>query len=288
MNTLDIRASLHFGFMVKCGTFMTSRSDDYLWQLLSLAPAAWALIRANEIRALDRVTFKPPVLDVGCGDGLVAKLILSKRKKKFDWGIDISEREIERARKSGGYKRCRIANVYNLPFEDQTFTTVFSNSVIEHIPDLDKALSEIARVLKNRGQLIVTVPSSYLTKYLWGTQNLGRWYGVFFNSIFKHHNLYTHKQWEKILAKHNLKLINYSYYHTKEMIQVHELLSFLSIPQHIYKFIFGHWPTLPFLRKIFIMPWLYSMLRPLYLEDTKKDQGGSVLLTAEKLGKKEK
>lgn len=269
--------------MVKYGLSMRKKSPpDYLTPLLIKAPAAWALIRANEIRALDKINFESPVLDVGCGDGLVAKVLLSKRKTTFDWGIDISEREVQKAKKLKVYKNCKVADVYSLPFGDETFSTVFSNSVIEHIPNLDRALSEMSRVLKRNGQLVITVPSPYLAKYLVGTRMLGNWYGLFFNKLFKHYNLYNHKQWAKIFKKYSLKLVFYHYYHTPEMIRAHELLSYLSLPVHLAKPFLGYWPVFPKMRKVFIVPWLRKILYRFYLDDTKMDKGGSLLLVAKK------
>lgn len=268
--------------MVKCGLFMQKKSPDYFTSLLEKAPAAWALIRANEIRNLDGIKFKHPILDVGCGDGLVAKVLMSERKERFDWGIDVSEREVKKARELKVYKNCKIANVCSLPFEDRTFSTVFSNSVIEHIPDLERALSEMSRVIKKGGELVITVPSPYLAKYLLGTKILGKWYGKFFNKLFKHYNLYTHEQWETILKKYSLVLKRHRYYHTPGMIQAHEILSYLSLPVHLVKPFLGRWVVFTQFRKIFVVPWLQRLLYKFYLEDVKKDEGGSLLLIAVK------
>lgn len=264
---------------------------DYLTPLLEKAPATWALIRANEIRALDKIEFRHPILDVGCGDGFVAKVILSSRKGKFDVGIDLSEDEIKFAKKSCSYKKTVVGSVYTMPFKDGSFETVFSNSVIEHIEDLDRALSEMSRVLKKGGQFIITVPTPYLTKYLWGYNffsafnllKLAKLYGKFFNFLFKHYNLYTHQQWKKLLNKYSLRLVDHKYYHTKDMIQIHELLAYLAIPYGITKIFFKYWVVFPSLRKIFIVPWLKKMLDPYYLKDVNKNQGGSVLLIAKKI-----
>lgn len=271
-----------------------SRSEtvpDYLTPLLTSAPAAWALIRANEIRALDRVDFKEPVLDVGCGNGLVTKILLSNRHQKFDYGIDLSPKEIKRAKLSNSFKHCKIASVYNLPFRKNSFQTVFSNSVIEHIQDLDLTLSEISRVLKPNGQMIITVPSSYQTEYLLGVRTLkylgfkgaAKIYGKFFNKLFYHLHLYTHNEWRNILKKHSLKLTDFYYYHNMAMIQTFEILTYLAIPYHLTKFIFGDWIVFPRIRKILIVPWLKRILYPLYLADTKGNQGGSLLLIAGKV-----
>lgn len=281
--------------MVKCGTSMKKSYSkkpipDYLTPLLSKAPATWALIRANEIRALDRVIFKHPVLDIGCGDGFVSKIILSSRNDKFDVGLDLSESEIAYAKKSGSYKKCIIGNVYSLPFKDNAFLTIFSNSVIEHISDLDKALSEISRVLKPGGEFILTVPTPYLTRYLLGykffnlldSKFLANLYGKFFNRLFYHLNLYTHKQWDERFKKYDLSVDEHHYYHTPAMIQVHEILAYMAIPYHLTKFIFGHWVVFPEFRKWLIVPWLKKILYRFYVDDVKKDEGGSVLLVARK------
>lgn len=264
---------------------------DYLTPLLIYGPAGWALIRANEIRALDGISFKQPVLDVGCGDGFVAKVILKSRRGKFDWGIDLSETEIEKAKKIGSYKNCKVASVYELPFKDGSFNTVFSNSAIEHLKDLDKALSEISRVIKIRGKLIITVPSPYLSHYLFGSyffsavgvNSVAKVYARFFNSLFKHYNLYNHKQWAKILKKHCFVVVKHHYYHTQEMIRVHEFLSYLAIPYELFKKVFGFWPVFSSLRKILLAPILHKLLWQFYIADTNKDEGGSLLLIAQKM-----
>lgn len=265
-----------------------SKSKDYLTLLFKAAPAAWALIRANEITALKSVDFINPVLDVGCGDGLVAKVILAG-KGKFDWGIDLSDEEILKAKKSVAYKNCKIASVYNLPFKERTFKTVFSNSVVEHLENLDSALSEMSRVLKKDGKLVLTVPTPYLTDYLavkgffdsLGLNLLGTLYGKFFNKMFKHKNLYTHTQWEKIFKKHRLSLSQHKYYHSKSLVRIHEFLTFLAIPQHLVKKLINSWPVIPFIRNVF----LPDFKRVLVNESVPSPQkeGGSLLLVATKV-----
>ena len=270
--------------MVKSGTPMKKQYPDYLTPLLIFAPAAWALIRANEIRALDRVEFKEPTLDIGCGDGLVTKLMLSKRSLKYlNTGVDLNVREVKKAIKLQVYKKCLVANVYNLPFQDDSFKTVFSNSVIEHIPDLSKAISEMSRVLKKGGMFVITVPSPFLEKYLIGTHIFGSWYGKLFNKLFKHYNLYNHQEWQKILIKHNLKLIDHHYYHTKSMIQMHEFLSYIALPVHLLKPVVGFWPVFPQFRKKYIASYLKNMLWSYYIDDVRKDEGGSLLIVARKI-----
>lgn len=277
--------------MVKCGLFMKKKLD-YFTTLLERAPAGWALIRANEIKALEKIKFKHPILDVGCGDGLVARLILKNQDSKFDWGIDISRREIEKAKRSKSYKKCMVADVYNLPFPNEIFKAVFSNSVIEHLKLLDRALSESYRVLKPGGELVITVPSSFLATYLLGSHfflflglnSLAKLYGRFFHFLARHHNVYNHKQWREILKKHKFELVDYFYYHTPAIIQTYEVLSYIAIPQHIVRLISGSWPLFTRLRRVIIVPWLKLLFSGLYKKnDISKIEGGSLLLITKKL-----
>ena len=71
-------------------------------------------------------------------------------------GIDISEAEVERAREraveaSVSNLRFRVGNVYQLEFADNSFDALFSNNVLEHVPETHVALQEMYRVLKPGG-----------------------------------------------------------------------------------------------------------------------------------------
>lgn len=52
-------------------------------------------------------------------------------------------------------------DILNSGFEDQCFDIVLSNDVLEHVPDLDRALAETARMLRAEGWLIATFPFLY-------------------------------------------------------------------------------------------------------------------------------
>lgn len=102
------------------------------------------------------------VLDVGCGNA--RDLIpLSKTACKCT-GIDFSSKMIEEARKILS-KNCtegvglEIGDATNLRFADGTFDKVYASEVLEHIPDYSRAISEMARVLKPNGCLVITTPN---------------------------------------------------------------------------------------------------------------------------------
>ena len=70
-----------------------SKLSSFKKFFLKNAPSCWALVRANEMRIVDQIRFQKPILDVGCGDGIVANAILNNRNYKFVKG-DICDPKI--------------------------------------------------------------------------------------------------------------------------------------------------------------------------------------------------
>lgn len=94
------------------------------------------------------------ILDAGCGTGLILRKL-----PKGTIGIDISPRNIKRAKKHAPYAKLILADIENLPFGKGVFTTVISTEVIEHQPDPRPTINELKRVLKKGGVLIGSVPT---------------------------------------------------------------------------------------------------------------------------------
>lgn len=94
------------------------------------------------------------ILDAGCGPG-AALLYLAKFGDVI--GVDVSDEALKFAKKRGKVKKGDIAN---LPFEDETFDVVACLDVLYHKwVDTDKAFSEIKRVLKKGGILLIREPA---------------------------------------------------------------------------------------------------------------------------------
>jgi len=99
-------------------------------------------------------------LDVGCGDGKFTRLLATMFKTVE--GIDVNARKIDDAQKTadaaGLAITFRTASAEAMPYPDGSFdVVVFSNS-LHHIPDMDRALTEAARVLASNGLLYVMEP----------------------------------------------------------------------------------------------------------------------------------
>lgn len=90
------------------------------------------------------------VLDVGCGDGQIARALAAQGSEVL--GIDPTELHISVARERAGGPMYEIGSALHLPVEDSSQDAVVACLVFEHIDDVDTALSEVARVLKPGGQ----------------------------------------------------------------------------------------------------------------------------------------
>ncbi len=105
---------------------------------------------------LDLIGTGKKVLDIGCYDGTVTKLI--KDKGNDVTGLEISDEAIVLAK----VKDLQIIKAdlsQEFPVPDNAFDVVFAGEVIEHIFDTDGFLQEISRVLKNNGHLVLTTPN---------------------------------------------------------------------------------------------------------------------------------
>lgn len=102
------------------------------------------------------------ILDVGCGTG--RDLIQLAKTGCTCIGIDFSSKMIEESREELSKNgitavELEIGDATNLRFPDRMFDKVFASEVIEHIPDYSNAISEMARVLKPAGYLVITTPN---------------------------------------------------------------------------------------------------------------------------------
>lgn len=104
-------------------------------------------------------------LEVGCGAGWFAARVKRELGAQTD-AVDKSERMVEIARSAG--VDARVGDVQELPFADAEFDCAAANWMLYHVPDLDRALGELARVLKPGGRLIaVTNGREHLIEVWW-------------------------------------------------------------------------------------------------------------------------
>lgn len=241
------------------------------------------LFRSLELKTihqnLKNIELLQPSLDLGCGDGYITKLLFNS---KFTYGLDNNEAgDVRVAIKKKIYGDVLIASAEKIPLQSRSLNTVFSNSVIEHIPDNEAVLSEVGRVLKLGGKFVFTVPCHNFSKYLFVSSflekmGLGFLAGLYVrkrNKMLNHHHLYSHSEWNKRLSRHHLKLQKYVYYISRSALMrwdrialevvIKKLLDSQAIPKLAQKY--------------------QSLVEEIYKKDTiKNNQGACILIIAQK------
>lgn len=100
------------------------------------------------------------ILDLGCGNGWATRLLARAAPGASAIGVDVSPAMIERAEALHSNTiraRYEVAAFEALPFGDGRFERVFSMEALYYASDLDKALSEIARVLAPGGRVDLVI-----------------------------------------------------------------------------------------------------------------------------------
>lgn len=105
--------------------------------------------------AYDAVAEKRParVLDVGCGIGDITERFANELGADVQ-AIDVSARMVELTRARG--IDAQVADAERLPYGDGEFDCVFAGWVLYHVPGLEQALAECARVLRPGGRLVAS------------------------------------------------------------------------------------------------------------------------------------
>ncbi len=99
------------------------------------------------------------LLDFGCGTGYVLKEVIKVRPDYRVHGVDISSKALTVAKRRIPRGVFRIvSNNQRIPFPNNSFDIILALDVLEHIYDTKTAFTELSRVLKPNGTLIVTVP----------------------------------------------------------------------------------------------------------------------------------
>lgn len=108
------------------------------------------LVDELESQFVERFARSGDVLEVGCGTGLVLARIREHARSVH--GLDLSPGMLEKAREKG--LDVVEGSATDLPFDDASFDVTCSFKVLAHIPAIDKALSEMARVTRPGGTVI--------------------------------------------------------------------------------------------------------------------------------------
>ncbi|MGQ9538448.1 MAG: class I SAM-dependent methyltransferase [Candidatus Bathycorpusculaceae bacterium] len=97
------------------------------------------------------------ILDMGCGTGLLFGYVADKAEMVV--GIDISQGILKKARKRSikfDNVHLILADADHAPFKNESFSHVFAITLLQNMPNPEKTLAEIKRVVKREGFIIIT------------------------------------------------------------------------------------------------------------------------------------
>lgn len=138
------------------------------------------------------------IIDIGCGIGFIIKELykITDNSTKII-GLDITKDSIIYIKKELGLDNLLLSNNDYIPLKDNSIDIVIYSEVIEHLNDPKKSLSEIYRVLKKSGKLILSTPN-------------GLYVRLFHHRKFvclDHINEFTFFEIKKMLEDKNFKII---------------------------------------------------------------------------------
>ena len=111
------------------------------------------------------------MLDLGCGEGYLAIEIAQRNAYNFMIGLDRSIKNLQLAKTYAKHNKASNiafvrADARFTPFSKGAFERILCSEVIEHIQEDYKVFTEVARVLKPMGVLVLTTPHKTFDKYL--------------------------------------------------------------------------------------------------------------------------
>jgi ubiquinone/menaquinone biosynthesis C-methylase UbiE len=269
----------------------TARTN-YLAQLIAIYKntPSLAIWRALEARAFDNIVFEPPTLDLACGTGHFARILL---RNIAITGCDLDENAIKVAAKGKTLDALSVADAKALPYPDRVFNSVLANCALEHILDVAKVIAEVARVLKPMGLFAFTVPSEYFNDSLFiprlykllGLNSRSQRHIQWYNSLQQHYHLDPLAAWEKRLNIVGFKLILHRYYMPRLasfVFSIWDVIAKWTVPPrsgrpiHIQQFLLNRFPNR-------LLLWiLYYHLVGCYRPMSTEDSGSGLLVVARK------
>lgn len=154
---------------------------------------------ANFLATLDRLVDGPApstVLEVGVGEGEILQRVQRRFPAAVCTGVDLPDDDLPHHWATRGLT-AEFGDVTALRFDDRSFDLVLAIEVLEHVPDVDAALREIARVC--RGAVVLSVPFEPIWRL--GNMARGRYLGALGNTP-GHVNHWTRWSFARVVGRY--------------------------------------------------------------------------------------
>lgn len=228
-------------------------------RFLRTRPMFYALIRPQEACYLqeNRARLESPILDFGCGDG--AFLNIALEGQPVDLGIDLPTAN-PGPDSECVYRRRVTYDGAALPFADASIASVVSNSVLEHVSNVDLSVAEISRILKPGGVFLVSVMTGRWDQYLLGRKLLGDWYSKRMRRAQRHWHLLSASEWAALFEREGLEVIIARGYLSARVSRWLEVFHYLSVSSLLWKNLLGRWVLMPGWHSLAAVDRLFSSL----------------------------
>jgi SAM-dependent methyltransferase len=228
-------------------------------------PAALCVKECARLSALRRYACPPPILDVGCGDGLFASIAFSDAEV---WGIDIDAKEGRWAAASQAYAQVVLGDVTKTKLPEAFFETCVANCSLEHVPRLDLALQNILRCLKPGGRVLMFVPNKDWARHLLsyrvlaslGAPALAETLKDAVDSFFNHHHLHDEQGWRQALVEAGFEVEAVEPVLSSASTVAFEAFLLPSLAGLLNKHLTTRWTNFPGARRAFAVP-VYALTR---------------------------
>lgn len=222
-------------------------------------PTALAIKECARLSVIRRYPCPGPILDVGCGDGLFARIAFADAEV---WGIDIDAAEGRWAAASQAYAQVVLGDVTRASLPQSFFETCVANCSLEHVPRIDLALKNIRESLRPGGTAYLFVPNAEWASHLtsarlstrFGVPALGKGIQGAIDRQFRHHHLYDAAGWRSVVAASGLRVIEVEPVLSTATTVAFEAFLLPSLAGLLNKKLTTRWTNFPPARRLFAKP----------------------------------
>jgi SAM-dependent methyltransferase len=227
-------------------------------------PTALAIKECARLSVVRRFPCPGPVLDVGCGDGLFARMAFADAEV---WGIDIDAAEGRWASASKAYTQVILGDVTRARLPEAFFATCVANCSLEHVPRIDLALRSIKNSLLPGGLAYLFVPNAEWASHLLSAR-LCKGLGIPFlglqiqdsiDRLFRHHHLYDEQGWRRVVTEAGLELLTVEPVLSTATTVAFEAFLLPSLAGLLNKHLTTRWTNFPNLRRAFARPVFHAV-----------------------------
>ena len=221
---------------------------DFLDRCARVMPISLHVIRAKECQIFAKYKYKRPILDIGCGEGEFAKILFDE---KIDVGIDINKKNVNKAIKSGAYKKCYVSASENIEFNEGYFKSIISNCVLEHVSSMEKTLDNVYKILDDDGIVYFTVATDKFSRYFSFSDYFYRFITIsevitrIFDKVFNHNFAVKKQEWDKMFDSAGFEILYDEPYLSRTQLHIMGIYLIFSFPSFIWKKIFNKWRIFP-------------------------------------------